>query len=112
EGNWTRPGQPIAYIDTTEKGLDGKSGPELMTACQAACPTAAIVFGDLNDTPTSAGGKPHPGSYVARLVELFDTTLSYDLLGELGTQPRVAYLAELRNPNPKLIQAAPEHGEK
>jgi molybdopterin-containing oxidoreductase family iron-sulfur binding subunit len=93
-GYWTHQGQKIAYIDTTEKGLDGK-GPELMTACQAACPTEAIIFGDLND---KAMGK-HPGSRVARLHA---SPLRYDLLGELGTLPRVGYLAELRNPNPEL----------
>jgi molybdopterin-containing oxidoreductase family iron-sulfur binding subunit len=87
----------VAYIDTTEEGLDGKSGPELMTACQAACPAQAIVFGDLNDRPKGN----HPGSWVARL---HDMDLSYDLLGELGTRPRVAYLAELRNPNPELAK--------
>jgi molybdopterin-containing oxidoreductase family iron-sulfur binding subunit len=99
-GNWTRPGQKIAYIDTTAKGLDGKSGPELMTACQAACPTEAIIFGDLNDVEIQKAGKVvHPGS---RVFHLHQSPLSYDLLGELGTRPRVGYLAELRNPNPEL----------
>src|SRR5262249_47376523 len=94
ESSWIREGQKIAYIDTTAGGLDGK-GPELMTACQAACPTEAIVFGDLNDAPR---GK-HPGS---RVAHLHASPLLYDLLGELGTRPRVGYLAELRNPNPEL----------
>jgi MoCo/4Fe-4S cofactor protein with predicted Tat translocation signal len=62
---------------------------EIMTACQAACPTQAIVFGDLND----------PNSQVSRLKK---TPLDYGLLTELNTQPRTTYLATVRNPNPEL----------
>lgn len=62
---------------------------EVVTACQAACPAGAIVFGDLND----------PNSAVARLKA---EPLEYGLLAELNTQPRTTYLAELRNPNPGI----------
>jgi len=62
---------------------------EIVTACQAACPTDAIVFGDLND----------PVSRVAKLKEL---PLDYLMLGELNTRPRTSYLAKLRNPNPEI----------
>jgi molybdopterin-containing oxidoreductase family iron-sulfur binding subunit len=62
---------------------------EVITACQAACPTGAIVFGNLNDR-TSA---------VARMKA---TPLNYGVLSELNTQPRTTYLARLRNPNPDL----------
>jgi molybdopterin-containing oxidoreductase family iron-sulfur binding subunit len=57
----------------------------VVTACQQACPTQAIVFGDLND----------PKSKVAQLVK---SKLSYDLLEELNTKPRVKYLARVKNP--------------
>src|SRR5262249_35298058 len=60
---------------------------EVLTACQAACPAGAIVFGDIND----------PESEVHRLKEL---PLHYGLLAELNTRPRTTYLAALRNPNP------------
>jgi molybdopterin-containing oxidoreductase family iron-sulfur binding subunit len=63
---------------------------ELLTACQAACPTNAFVFGDLND----------PDSEVRRQAE---SGLNYALLGDLNTRPRTTYLAVVRNPNPKLI---------
>ncbi len=62
---------------------------EIVPACAAACPTRAIVFGDLNDK----------NSAVAKLRE---HTLSYRVLRELNTQPRVSYLAVVRNPNPEI----------
>jgi molybdopterin-containing oxidoreductase family iron-sulfur binding subunit len=62
---------------------------EILTACQQACPTQAIVFGDINNR----------NSTVARMKA---DRRSYSLLGELNTQPRTTYLAALRNPNPEL----------
>jgi Fe-S-cluster-containing dehydrogenase component len=62
---------------------------EVRTACQEACPTQAIVFGDLNA----------PGSRVAALRQ---EPRHYALLEELGTRPRTTYLARLRNPNPEI----------
>jgi Fe-S-cluster-containing dehydrogenase component len=62
---------------------------DVVTACQAACPTKAIVFGNIND----------PDSEVARLKA---QPLNYRLLAELNTRPRTSYLARLRNPNPAL----------
>jgi molybdopterin-containing oxidoreductase family iron-sulfur binding subunit len=62
---------------------------EIQTACQAACPTRAIIFGNLND----------PNSQVARLKA---EPLNYDLLGELNTRPRTSYLGAIRNPNPAI----------
>jgi MoCo/4Fe-4S cofactor protein with predicted Tat translocation signal len=64
---------------------------ELQTACQQGCPSDAIVFGSLND----------PGSRVSRLHA---DPRRYDLLHELGTRPRTAYLARIRNPNPELAR--------
>jgi Fe-S-cluster-containing dehydrogenase component len=75
-----------ARIEAEKQGRRIRDG-EVVTACQAACPTQAIVFGDLND----------PKSDVKRRKEL---PLDYALLGELGTRPRTTYLAALKNPNP------------
>ena len=69
-----------------ERGIrDG----EVRTACQQACPSQAIVFGDLNDA-TAAVAVQH------------QSPRRYDLLHELGTRPRTAYLARVTNPNPEL----------
>lgn len=62
---------------------------EVITACQAVCPTAAIHFGDSAD----------PRTQVARTKA---SPRNYTLLGELNTRPRTTYLARLRNPNPAL----------
>jgi molybdopterin-containing oxidoreductase family iron-sulfur binding subunit len=62
---------------------------EVVTACQQACPTNAIVFGNLNDA----------GSQVAKLKA---QELSYGLLEELNTRPRTSYMPRVRNPNPAL----------
>jgi molybdopterin-containing oxidoreductase family iron-sulfur binding subunit len=68
---------------------------DVVPACAQACPTTAIVFGDVNDR-RSRGGR---GSYVR---ELKAGPLNYGLLTELGTNPRTTYLPEMRNLNPEL----------
>lgn len=62
---------------------------EIVTACEAACPSQAITFGNLND----------PNSRVARLKA---GPRNYSMLAELNTRPRTTYLAAVRNPNPAL----------
>jgi molybdopterin-containing oxidoreductase family iron-sulfur binding subunit len=66
----------------------------VVTACQGACPTRAITFGNLNDQQ----------SQVHRLRE---SPLNYGLLAELNTRPRTTYLARITNPHPDLAAAEP-----
>ena len=66
----------------------------LQTACQQACPTQAIVFGDLNHK--HADGRP------SRVAELKAEPHDFGVLTELNTQPRTTYLARVTNPNPAL----------
>jgi molybdopterin-containing oxidoreductase family iron-sulfur binding subunit len=55
-----------------------------LTACQQACPTRAISFGNLNDP-------------AAKVVAEKAEPTSYAMLAELGTRPRTTYLAKVRN---------------
>jgi molybdopterin-containing oxidoreductase family iron-sulfur binding subunit len=66
---------------------------EIVTACQAACPTQAITFGNVDD-PRSAVSLEK------------SSTRNYTLLPELNTRPRTTYLASLSNPNPLLLDEA------
>jgi molybdopterin-containing oxidoreductase family iron-sulfur binding subunit len=75
-----------------EKGDRKIRDGEIVTACQAACPAQAIVFGDIND----------PESRVSLLKA---EPCDYGLLTELNTRPRTTYQARLRNPNLEI-----EHG--
>ncbi len=62
-------------------------GDEIVTACQQACPTRAIVFGDI----------ANPSSRVAGLRR---SSRRFEVLHELGTRPRTQYLARISNPQP------------
>ncbi len=64
---------------------------EVLVACQAACPTQALVFGDMNDS----------NSQVAQLKM---DPRNYGVLSELNTRPRLTHLAAVRNPNPALAE--------
>ncbi|MBA2705498.1 MAG: TAT-variant-translocated molybdopterin oxidoreductase [Blastocatellia bacterium] len=77
-----------AKITSEIEGRKVRDG-EIVTACQAVCPTEAIVFGDIND----------PNSKVSKLKA---EQRNYSLLGELNTKPRTTYLSALRNPNPEI----------
>jgi molybdopterin-containing oxidoreductase family iron-sulfur binding subunit len=66
---------------------------DVRVACQNACPTQAITFGDMND-PES------------RIAQVKASPRNYGLLEDLNTRPRTTYLAAVRNPNPVLEPAA------
>ena len=68
---------------------------ELYTACQAACPTGALVFGNLND----------PHSEVSKLQTR--NPRSYTVLSELNTRARSQHLGLVRNP---VKREAASHG--
>ena len=74
-----------AQKDGARKIRDG----EVITACQSACPTDAIIFGDMGD----------PESKVAKAKK---DHRDYTLLNELNTQPRTTYMAGLKNQNKEM----------
>ncbi len=80
-----------ARIDAKTQGRDIKDG-DVVTACQQACPSDAIMFGNLND----------PNSKVAKLKA---QERNYGLLEDLNTHPRTTYLAVVKNTNPALDKA-------
>ena len=61
------------------------------TACEAACPTQAIVFGDILD----------PNSRVRREK---DTDRTYMVLGYLNTRPRTTHKMRVNNPNEQVLR--------
>jgi len=68
---------------------------EITTACQASCPTQAIIFGNINDEG-------------ARVTQLKEQPHNYGLLEELNTIPRTTYLARISNPNDALHGSSEE----
>ena len=68
---------------------------EIQTACMQTCPTKAIRFGDLNDES-------------AQVRALHGDHRAYTMLAELNIKPRTAYLARVRNPNPRLVSTTHE----
>lgn len=62
---------------------------EIVTACQQACPTDAIIFGNIND----------PASRVAKRKA---EERNYPVLADLNFRPRTTYTAGVINPNPEL----------
>jgi molybdopterin-containing oxidoreductase family iron-sulfur binding subunit len=77
-----------AKIEAEKENRQVRDG-EILTACQAACPTGAIVFGDINNRDSA-------------VVKMKSEPLNYALLAELHTRPRTTYLAKLKNPNPEI----------
>jgi MoCo/4Fe-4S cofactor protein with predicted Tat translocation signal len=69
---------------------------EVVTACQQACPTGAITFGNINDTSS-------------KVAKIKAQQRNYGVLADLNTRPRTSYIAEVFNPNPELAEARTEH---
>ncbi len=96
-----------AKINAIKDGGRAVADGEIVTACQSACPTRAIEFGNVGD-PNSVVSKKHADPR------------AYGMLSQLNVKPRTEYLARIRNPNPRLMTSlqlkdlaemhAPHHG--
>jgi MoCo/4Fe-4S cofactor protein with predicted Tat translocation signal len=86
----------VQRIDKARIEADKRNQPvpdgAIVTACQQACPSEAIIFGNAND----------PNSRVAKLRA---QQRNYTIMPELNTRARTTYLAAVRNPNPELENA-------
>jgi len=79
-----------------DKENRGVQDGEIVTACQQACPTQAITFGNINDK-------------ASKVAKLRANERSYSVLADLNTRPRTQYVAAVLNPNPELAEAPMEH---
>ena len=77
---------------------EGYQDGDIRTACQEACPTQAIIFGDLNDKKS-------------RVSQLQKDPRAYAVLEELNIKPRTLYLSRIRNV-PKRLQTASQLNPK
>ena len=82
-------------IEADKENREIRDG-EIQTACQQACPTDAIVFGNIND-----------GS--SRVAKLKKQERTYGVLADINTRPRTTYVAEVININPELSAALGEY---
>ena len=73
-------------LSAKRDGRKMKDG-DVKTACAAACPSNAIVFGDMND----------PNSEISKL---YKNERSYHMLEEVGIKPSVVYMTKIRNVEP------------
>lgn len=77
-----------ARIQSKREDRKIKDG-EVVTACEAACASGCITFGNIKD----------PESKVSKKRK---SHLNYGLLEELNTKPRTTYLAKVKNINPEI----------
>jgi Fe-S-cluster-containing dehydrogenase component len=87
----------VQRISAARRGAERDERPigtdEVKTACQSACATGAITFGDLRQTGSAVNRRKADPRH-------------YALLEHLGTRPRTTYLADVRNPAPGLDEDA------
>lgn len=60
---------------------------EIQTACAQACPTNAIIFGDMNN----------PESTISQMLETELQERAFHVLEEINVRPQISYLTKIRN---------------
>jgi molybdopterin-containing oxidoreductase family iron-sulfur binding subunit len=82
-------------IEADKENREIRDG-EIKTACQQACPTNAIVFGNINDRN-------------AEVAKIKTNTRTYGVLADINTRPRTTYVAGVLNINEELAKALGEY---
>ncbi len=82
-----------AKIEARKDGGRAIRDGEVITACQSACPTRAIEFGNVAD-PSSKVSQQHADAR------------AYGMLEQLNVKPRTEYLARVRNTPARLMTRA------
>ena len=80
-----------AKIDARKESRKVQDG-DVKTACQIACATNAIEFGNISDPESRVAKKQHDAR-------------AYGLLEQLNIKSRTLYLARVRNTHPRLMTA-------
>ena len=104
-------------LPSTQVAIDRENDLRVSTdsvkvACQDACPTEAISFGNLlDDNSKVVRAKGNQLDSVIRIQgdkhnKIEGSGRNYDLLNYVGTRPRTSYLARVKNPNTKMPDAA------
>ena len=75
-------------IEADKENREIRDG-EIVTACQQACPTSAITFGNINDK-------------ASKVAKLKAEERDYQVLADLNFRPRTTYTAGVINPHPEL----------
>ena len=77
-----------AKIEADKENREIRDG-EIVTACQQACPTNAITFGNINDKNS-------------RVAKIKAQERNYGVIADVNTRPRTTYIAEVINTNSEL----------
>jgi MoCo/4Fe-4S cofactor protein with predicted Tat translocation signal len=74
---------------------------EVVTACQTACSTGAITFGDMNDAESKISKllklRPADINRPYSIDKIADNPRAYSVLEEIGVKPNIFYLTKIRN---------------
>jgi MoCo/4Fe-4S cofactor protein with predicted Tat translocation signal len=76
----------LGKLDAKKEKRRPKDG-EIVTACAQACPTEAIVFGDMAD----------PESRITKILQEQHRERAFHVLEEINVQPNITYLTKIRN---------------
>ena len=76
----------LGKLDAKKEKLLPKDG-EIVTACAQACPTEAIVFGDMAD----------PEARITKVLQEQHRERAFHVLESINVQPNITYLTKIRN---------------